>query len=121
MSGESDPFVSGTELHEEFIQRVERSGRAIRRLSLLTVFVAGVLAASYFGQLVLLPFALGVKTQTVDLVDPALMALEAVLLALTLAWLYIGVRDYAFVGKLERQVREIRALQAEAAKKYGLE
>jgi len=60
---------------------------------------------------VVCPVLLGVRTQTVDLVDPTLMAFEAGLLALTLAWLYVGVRDYRFTTKLAKQINEIRELQ----------
>ena len=116
-----DPYVSGIELHEEFIQRIERGGRMIRTLALATVFVAGVLTVSYFSQLVILPFALGVKSQTVNLVDPTLMVIEMVLLAFTLAWLYVGLKNYLFANRLERQVREIRAMQMQVANKHGLQ
>ena len=121
MSEDRDPYVSGIELHEEFIQRIERGGKMIRALSLATILVAGVLAVSYFSQLVILPFVLGVRSQTVDLVDPPLMALEAVILCLTLAWLYVGLRNYFFADRLERQVREIRAIQAQVASRHSLE
>jgi len=121
MSEDRDPYVSGIELHEEFIQRIERAGRMIRALALTTVFVAGVLAVSYFSQLVILPFALGVKSQSVNLVDPLLMALEAVVLCFAIAWLYVGLKSYFFVRKLETQVKEIREIQAQVATRHRLE
>ena len=120
MSEDSDPYVSGIELHEEFIQRIERGGRMIRTLSLATILVAGVLAISYFSQLVVLPFALGIKSQTVNLVDPRLMALEAIIMCLTLAWLYVGLKNYFFAKKLERQVKEIRTIQTQIAIRHRL-
>ncbi len=121
MAEDKDPFVSGIEAHEEFLQHIERGEKVIKTLALMTIFVAAFLSASYVSQLVLLPFVLGVKTQTVDLVDPGLMATEVVVLALTLAWLYVGVRDYLFVRRLARQVKEIRSAEANVAKKYGLD
>ena len=121
MDEERDQRVEEIELHEEFLQHVERGGGKIMALSLVTVAVAALLAASYVSQLVVLPFMMGVTAQTVDLTDPALMASEAALLILTLVWAYIGARDYAFSRRVVRQVKEIREAQAEAAGKHGLE
>ncbi len=120
MADDKDAMVSSIELHEEFVQRVERTARMIKSLSLITVFVAGVLAVSYFSQLVVLPFVLGVKSQTVDLTSPPLMATEAVVLSLTIAWFAVGMRDYFFTTRVQRQVAEIRAIQAQTAEKYGV-
>ncbi|MDV3277280.1 MAG: hypothetical protein LYZ69_02290 [Nitrososphaerales archaeon] len=120
MSEEEDPMVSGLELHEEFLQRIENGGRKIKTLSLITIFVAAVLAVTYASQLVVLPFMLGVTSQTVNLVDPSLMGVELGVLALTLAWLYVGLVDYRYTKTLVKQAQEIRAAEAELMKKYGL-
>jgi hypothetical protein len=119
MSEDKDPNVSAIELQEEFIQHMERGGRKIRTLALLAVIAGGFFSISYFTQLVVLPL-MGVTSQTVNLVDPGLMALEAVSLVLALAWCYTGLRDLAFQSRLAKQIREIRTLQAETAARYGL-
>ncbi|MDA4127479.1 MAG: hypothetical protein OK452_09830 [Thaumarchaeota archaeon] len=120
MSEDKNPNVSTIELHEEFIQHIENGGGLVRTLSVVTVVVAALLATSYLSQLVL-PYVYGVKSQTVNLVDPALQATELLLTALTLVWLYVGLRDYFFARRLAKQVKEIRAMEAEVAKKYGLD
>ena len=117
MPEDNDPGVMAIEAHEDFLEHVERGGSKIRSLSRVTVPVASLLTISYLLQLVVFPFLLGVRAQTVDLVDPTLMAFEAGLLALTLAWLYVGVRDYRFATKLAKQIREIRELQDQKERK----
>ncbi len=112
--------ASAARVHEEFIQHMERGGRRMRTLALTTAAVAALLSLSYFSELVIVPFVLGVRTQTVDLTDPSLMALEGVLLILSLLWLYVGVSEFRFSRKLAKQVAEVRAAQAELARKYGL-
>ena len=121
MSEDKDPNVSMIELQEEFIQHMERGGRKIRVLALIATLTGGYFAISYVLQLAIVPYALGITRQTVILVDPSLMALEAVSLAVALLWLFAGVRDLSFQGKMAKRIKEIRALQAEVAKKYGLE
>jgi len=111
MPEDTHPGVMAINAHEDFLEHVERGSSKIRFLSRVTVLVASLLTISYLLQLVVFPFLLGVRSQTVDLVDPTLMAFEAVLLALTLAWLYVGVRDYRFTTKLAKQIKEIRELQ----------
>ena len=105
--------------YEEFLQRVEAVGSKMRVLSVVTILVALLLAATYVSQLLVVPFLLGVTTQTVNLVDPTLIAFESGLLILALIWLYVGVRDYRFMTKLARQIREIRSVQSELAKRIG--
>jgi hypothetical protein len=117
---ESKPYVTALELHEEFVGHMEGGGKRMKRTSLLTVAASGVLAVLYFSQLVVLPFGLGVTRQTVDLTDPGLMATEAVVLLLTLLWLYTGVEEYRFAKRVSAQVEEIRRLQAQVAEKHGL-
>lgn len=95
------------ELREEVLQRVEMVGTRIRRLALVTVFVAGLLALSFAVQIAL-PYATGSTTATVNLMDPALVAFEAFLIGLSLVWLYVGLSDYRFVSRLTRSIRLVR-------------
>ena len=120
MSDDRSPYVSAIELHEEFVQHMEAGGRRMKNLALLTVGVAAVLSALYLSQLVVLPWVLGVTVQTVDLTSPSLMATEAFVLALSLLWLYTGAREARFAARVQRQVKEIRALEASLAKEHGL-
>ena len=121
MSEEKDPSVSMIELQEEFVQHYESGGKKVRFLALVATVAGGYFALVYFLQLVILPFALGIRSQTVDLVDPSLMALEAVGFAVALLWCLAGIRDLAFAGRLAWQVMDLRALQAQVAEKYGLD
>ena len=121
MSEDKDLGVSMIELHEEFIQHIESGGRKIKILALVATLAGGFFATSYFLQLVVVPYGMGIKSQTVNLVDPGLMALEAVGLAVALLWFFAGIRDLLFQGRLEKRVKEIRSLQAQVAVKYGLE
>jgi hypothetical protein len=109
---EKSPGVMIIEAHEELIQRIESGQTRIRFLSVITVVVAFLLAASYFSQIVL-PFLGGERYQTVDLLNPGLLVFEVALLALSAAWLYVGVLNYLFAARLGRQVKEIRAAERE--------
>ena len=120
MPQERDPGVSIIELQEEFIQHMERGGKKIRLLSLVATIVGAYFAVSYFVQLVVLPYGLGITSQTVDLVNPGLVGLGILSLAISLLWCYAGVRNLLFERKLAERIREVRELQAESAKKYGL-
>jgi len=107
-AAERSPAVMVVETHEEVLRHLEEGQSRIRALSLITVAVTFTLAASYFSQ-ILLPFVeTGQRYQTVDLLNPGLVALEVVVLALTVAWLYVGVVNYLFSTKLGKQVKEIR-------------
>lgn len=121
MAEEKDPGVSMIELQEEFIQHMERGGRKIRGLAIIATLAGAYFAASYFVQLVVLPYGLGITSQTVDLVDPSLVAAGVVSLAISLLWVYAGVRDLLFERRLTKQIKEIKDLQSQLAKEYGLE
>ncbi len=122
------PFVSGNErdkakvvildAHEEFVQHIESGQARIRTLSVITVLVAFILIASYASQL-LIPFTGGSRYQTVDLLNPALIALQVVLVILTGAWLYVGVVNYLFASRLGKQIREARAKEKEIEGRLG--
>jgi hypothetical protein len=113
-SGESLSHRS-IEAHEEFIQHIERGQRMVRILSVTTVVVAVILAASYFSQ-ILEPFVTGQRYVQVDLLNPGLLVLEVVILGLTCAWLYVGVVNYLFYTRVSRQIKAIRALESEMEK-----
>ncbi len=120
MSEDKDPGVAMIELQEEFIQHMERGGKKIRLLALVAVVAGAYFAVTYFVQLVVLPYALGITSQTVDLVDPGLVALGIVGLAVSLLWCYAGARNILFERRLAERIKEVRSLQAETAKRYGL-
>ena len=113
---ERSPVVMIIEAHEELIQHIENGQIRIRTLSIITIVVALLLAASYFSQ-ILVPFTGGQRYQTVDLLDPSLIAVEVVFLILSAAWLYVGVLNYLFASRLGRQVKEIREAERELERK----
>jgi len=92
--------------HQELVRHIEQGASKMRALSIITVVVAAVLAASYLSQLAL-TFT-GTKTVTVTLTDPVNIAAELVVLALTLVWLYVGVRDLRFSWRIKREIRAAR-------------
>jgi hypothetical protein len=121
MSEEKDADVSMIEMQEEFIQHVERGGRKIRLLALIAMIAGAYFAINYFVQLVVLPYGLGIRSETVNLVDPSLVALGVISLVISVLWFYAGLRDFIFERRLARRVKEIRELQARVAQKYSLE
>jgi hypothetical protein len=108
--------VAILDAHEEFVQHIESGQARIRVLSIITIVVAFLLLASYFYQVVS-PFTTGTTVVTVNLLDPTLLALEAILIVVTFAWLYIGVANYLFASRLGRQVREARAKESEIGRR----
>ena len=120
MSEDKDPNVSIIELQEEFVQHIERGGRKITLLALIAAVSGAYFALNYFLQLVVLPYGLGITSQTVNLVDPVLVAVGTVSLVISLLWLYAGLRDLMFGRRLEKRIKELRELQAQVAQKYGL-
>ena len=120
MSEDKDASVSIIELQEEFIQHIESGGRKIRLLALIAIFAGGYFALNYFIQLIVLPYGLGIRSETVNLVDPVLVATGAISLVISLLWFYAGLRDLIFERRLARRIEEVRKLQRQVAKKYGL-
>ena len=100
------------ELHEEFVQNIERGSARIRNLSILTMAVAFLLFVLYLDQL-LVPIATGEPTVTVNLRDPVLIATEIVLLVLTFAWLYVGAINFLFSRKMNMAIRVARTKEKE--------
>ena len=104
--------VAILDAHEDFVQHIESGQSRIRSLSIITIAVAFLLLASYFYQ-ILTPFTTKTTTVTVNLLDPTLIGLEAVLILVTFAWLYVGVVNYLFASRLGRQIKEARAKEKE--------
>jgi len=109
---EPDPRIEIMELHEEFVQNVEKGSVRIRTLSILTIAVSLLLLASYFSQLVD-PFVTGTRLVVVDLLDPLLLTLEVLLIAITFIWLYVGVVNYLFSKRMSSAIRAARAKEKE--------
>lgn len=119
MTEEESPTVKIMEGHEEFIQHLEAGASKIKGLALITVVVAALLAIGFVIQLAL-PLATGQTVVQVSLTDPFLVSFEVLLLALALVWLYVGIRDYAFMRRLGAQIREARRQERELFKKAGI-
>src|SRR2546425_12519720 len=113
---ERSPAVMVIEAHEELVQHMEDGERKIRTLAIITVVVAFLLAASSFSQ-ILLPLVSPTRSVQVNLADPALISVEVLLLILSAAWLYVGVRNYLFSTRLGRQIREVRAEERKIEKR----
>ena len=116
----SDDREKGTEIigaHQELVSRIEQSTGRIRALSMVTILVAAILAASYLSQLAL-PLT-GTDTVTVHLSDPTNVALELVVLALALAWLYVGVSDYRFASRVRTQIGAARSKEKDIEDKIS--
>lgn len=101
------------------LRQVERGSAMFRSLALATTLVGLLLAIGYGIQLALA--AMGTTAVTVTVSDPVLIAIELVFFALALGWLYIGLRNYRFTTKLARQVKAVRAADAELMRKQGLD
>ena len=95
------------EAHQELVRHIEVSAGRIRALSIVTIAVAVLLSASYTLQLAL-PLE-GTTSVVVSLADPGTVLAELLVLALVLAWLYVGVRDYRFSGRMIKEIRGARA------------
>jgi hypothetical protein len=117
-SDESSAVVKIFEIHEEFIERLEKGSSKIRWLSIVTILVSALLFFSYVAQLSL-PYVTGETVQTVNLSDPALQGVEIVVAALAFLWLYVGIDDFLFTRRLERSIREIRALEKDFERRVG--
>jgi hypothetical protein len=113
------PGVMAFELHEEFIQHIEKGGSRLKLLSILTFFVSSFLITSYVFQLVFLPYVFGQKIQQVDLTDPLLVTFGIFLILISAVWLYVGVTNYIFVSRLTKQIKEIRMLQKQLEQKIS--
>jgi len=117
MTEERSPGSQIIELNEELLQHIEVGSSKIMKLSIITIGVSSLLAIGFFSQLIVAPLLLGMTTVTVNLLDPLLAAFEAVLLALTVLWLYVALRDYRFTSRLSKSIKEIRAKEAEFEKR----
>ena len=111
MSDEKEREAEIIDAHQELVRHIEQSTGRMRALSWLTVAVALVLSLSYVSQLIL-PLT-GTTSATVNLTDPVVVASELLVLILALAWLYIGVRDLRFSGRMRRDIVEARSKEKE--------
>lgn len=96
------------ELNELFVQRIEDGAGRLKLLSTVTLVVAVLLLASYASQ-VILPFATGQTTVTVNLLDPSLLVFEALLILLTVAWVYVGAVNFLWARRLGARIKKVRA------------
>lgn len=112
---EAEP--SHAEMHEDFIQHVEEGSSKMKFLSLASIVVAALLVISFVARLAL-PLS-GTTGATVSLTDPTLIAMEALVLVLVLAWLCVSVGNLRFTTNLTRQIAVARAAEAEIGKKLA--
>jgi len=103
------------EAHEEFIQHIEAGSSRLKALSITSMVIALILLVSYVYQEVL-PFTSGTTVVTVNLLDPTLVALQAVLILLAFAWLYVGLVNYLFARGLGKKIKLARAKEREIEK-----
>jgi hypothetical protein len=116
MSDKPQAEKSVLEAHEEFVQHIEIGSRKIRTLAIITILITGLLAGSYIYQLIL-GLTGSATIVEVNVSDPALEASEAVLLVLVLAWLIVAVRDFFFVSKLTKDIKQAREEEREIQKR----
>lgn len=110
---ETERTATILEAHREMVEHIEKGARRIWFLSIITMAVAALLAVSYAFQLIL-PLT-GTTSVTVNLVDPANLGSEAIVLLLVLAWLYVGVRDFRFSARMRREIGRARSLESRQA------
>jgi hypothetical protein len=110
VSEEKSAVIAMIEAHEEFVQHVETGSARVRTLSVVTILVAGLLLVSYAYQLAL-PYATGTTSVTISLTDPALQAVELVIAVLTVLWLYVGMSDFVFTGRMTKAIGEARSAE----------
>jgi hypothetical protein len=103
--------------HQELVERIEASTRRIRALSIVTIVVALALSLSYASQL-LLP-ATGVASVTVNLADPVNQAVEGVVLALALVWVYVGISNFLFSSRMGKKIKEARNREKELGARFA--
>ena len=105
---EMPPGIQAMELNELFLQRLEEGTGRLRFLSVVTLIVSVLLLASYASQ-VILPFATGQTTVTVNLLDPGLLVFEGLLILLTVAWLYVGGLNLLWARRIGGRIKKVRA------------
>jgi membrane-anchored glycerophosphoryl diester phosphodiesterase (GDPDase) len=111
MSDEREKGPETIDAHQELVRHIEQSAGRIRALSIIMVVVASVLAFSYISQLLLA--LTGTTMVTVNLADPANVVAELAVLALVLAWLYVGASDLSFSWRMKGEIRAARSKEKE--------
>jgi len=107
MSDDKELVPQVIDTHQELVRHIEQGAAKMRALSVLTLLVAAFLAMAYVSQL-LLPLT-GTTSVTVNLSDPVNIVTELGVLALAIAWLYVGLRDYRFSSRMRREIFEARS------------
>jgi hypothetical protein len=115
MTDEREDSVKIIEAHQDLVAHLERSTGRMRALSLVTVIIAVVLALAYASQLAL--GLTGTTTVTVNLADPANETVEAIVLALTVLWLYVGLSDFLFSTRVRMVIARARTAEKELEKR----
>jgi len=110
------PSIRAIELNELFMQRLEEGTGRLKILSTVTLLVSVLLLASYASQ-VILPFATGQATVTVNLLDPGLLVFEALLILLTIAWLYVGGLNLLWARRIGGRIKKVREKEDEMLKR----
>jgi hypothetical protein len=113
---EMPPEIKIVELNELFVQRMEEGAGRLKLLSVVTLIVAVLLLASYASQ-VILPFATGQTTVTVNLLDPYLLVFEGLLILLTIAWVYVGAVNFLWARRLGLRIAKVRTEEDKILKK----
>jgi hypothetical protein len=101
------PGIQLARLNELFIQRVEEGISRLKVLAAVTLVVSFLLLVSYASQ-VILPFATGQTTVTVNLLDPILLVFEGLLILLAIAWVYVGAINLLWTHRVGGRVRKLR-------------
>jgi len=110
--------IKAIELNYILVDRMEASASRVRLLSVITLVVAVLLLASYASQ-VILPFATGQTTATVNLLDPSLLVFEGLLIALTVAWIYVGAVNLLWSRRISKKIRELENFEDRLAARLG--
>ena len=113
---EMPPQIRAMELNELFVERLENGVGRLKLLSAVTLIVAFLLLVSYASQVVL-PFATGETTVTVNLLDPGLLVFETLLLLLTIAWVYVGAVNFLWARRIGARVKKVRSEEDEMMSK----
>jgi hypothetical protein len=110
--------IKAIELNYILVDRMQTSASRVRLLSIITLVVAVLLLASYASQ-VILPFATGQTTATVNLLDPALLVFEGLLIVLTIAWIYVGAVNLLWSRRISKRIRELENFEDRLANRIG--
>jgi hypothetical protein len=117
---EASAAHAAVEAHDDFIEHIELGNRRVRILAVFGGTAAFLLLVGLLSQ-VILPYASGTGTVTVNLVDPGLVALELVLAAMAAAWFIWNITEYRFTSRMNREIRRARELEKKMGEKLAPE